>query len=218
MSYEKLYPLEPRRAREAYLSSLPLFTIITSEFTLCSSTQTTGKLDFTPFFQLREMWRWVERLLWRAIVVSSRLFEVHEDEDESNSSGSNTESLWLWFSPYTAFSAAWPPSFRTAHRSTVSSIFLRAFVLRYRVLSESPLYTPKTPAWLSQARSLAQDYRGVLSVSTKFPRAGEKNVKVEEFVDLCVAIWEASGGIGERAGWVIEVRALMNPQLLFRED
>ncbi len=201
MSYEKLHPLEPRRALEVYLSSLPLFAIITSEFTLCSSTQSTGKLDFTPIIQLREMWRWVERLLCRAVVLSSRLCEVHEDESNNNS-----ESLWRWFGHYATCSAAWPSNFRTAHRSTISSIFLHGFVLRYRVLSESPLYTSKTPAWLPQARSLAQDYRGVLSACTKFPHASERNVKVEEFVDLCVAVWEASGAIGERAGWVIEVR------------
>lgn len=201
MSYEKLYPSEPRRALQAYLSALPLFTILTSEFTLTSSTQATGKLDFTPFLQLREMWRWVERLLWRAIVLSSRLCEVHQDE----STGA-TESIWQWFAHYATCSVAWPSYFRTAHRSAVTSIYLHAFVLRYRVLSESPVYIPKAPAWLQQARSLIQDYRAILTTSTKFPHAAQKNVKVEEFVDLCVAIWEASGGIGEHAGWVIDVR------------
>lgn len=201
MSYEKLYPSEPQRALQAYSSALPLFTTLASEFTLSSSTQATGKLDFTPFFQLREMWRWVERLLWRVVILSSRLCDVHQDEPSGTS-----ESLWRWFSHYATCSAAWPSNFRTAHRSAISSIYLRAFVLRYRVLSESPIYIPKTPPWLLQARSLVQDYRAILSSSTKFPRAGERNVKVEEFVDLCVAIWEASGGMGEHAGWVIEVR------------
>lgn len=46
----------------------------------------------------------------------------------------------------------------------------------------------------------------MLNVSTKFPRAGERNVLVEEFVDLCVATWEASGAVGEHAGWVLDVR------------
>lgn len=46
----------------------------------------------------------------------------------------------------------------------------------------------------------------MLNVSTKFPRAGERNILVEEFVDLCVAIWEASGVKGEHIGWVIDVR------------
>jgi hypothetical protein len=201
MSYEKLYPAELHRALETYLSILPLFNILSTEFTLPSSTQPTGKLDFTPFYQLREMWRWVERLLWRAIVLSARLCEVHQDENTST-----TKSLWQWFGPYTTCSTSWPSSFCTAHRSAVTTIYLRAFVLRYRVLSESPVCLPKSPAWLHQARTLCQDYRAILTASTKFPRAGECNIKVEEFVDLCVAVWEAGGGMGEQAGWVIEVQ------------
>ena len=46
----------------------------------------------------------------------------------------------------------------------------------------------------------------MLDITTKFPRAGERNVLVEEFVDLCVATWEASGAVGEHAGWVLDVR------------
>jgi len=63
-----------------------------------------------------------------------------------------------------------------------------------------------TPSWLPEARSAIQEYRSVLNVSTKFPRAGERNVLVEELVDLCVATWEASGAVGEHAGWVLDVR------------
>ena len=46
----------------------------------------------------------------------------------------------------------------------------------------------------------------MLNVSTMFPRAGERNVLVEEFIDLCVATWEASGAVGEHVGWVLDVR------------
>ena len=53
---------------------------------------------------------------------------------------------------------------------------------------------------------MIQEYRSVLDVSTRFPRASERNVLVEEFVDLCVATWEASGAVGEHAGWVVDVR------------
>lgn len=44
----------------------------------------------------------------------------------------------------------------------------------------------------------------------RFPQARERNVKVEEFVDLCVAVWKASGAAGEHAGWVIDVRRSFN--------
>ncbi|KAL0066998.1 hypothetical protein AAF712_005987 [Marasmius tenuissimus] len=55
------------------------------------------------------------------------------------------------------------------------------------------------------ARSVIQEYRAILNVSTTFPKAGERNHKVEDFVDLCVAVWEASGGVGEYTGWVLDV-------------
>ncbi len=51
-----------------------------------------------------------------------------------------------------------------------------------------------------------QEYRAILSVSTSFPKAGERNTKVEDLVDLSVAVWEADGAVGEYAGWVIDVR------------
>lgn len=202
MAQEKLDPTNPLIALHTYSTSLPLFSILSSEFTHPSSTQSTGKLDFTAFYQLREMWRWVERLLWRAVVLCGSLCEVHHD---------GTDSLWQWLPLYLQSSSSWPASFRTAHRSTITCIFLRAFVLRYRMLSESPtppptldLTTSKTN-WLHQARTLCQDYRAILSSCTQFPRAGEKNWRVEEFVDTVVSVWEAGGGGGEAVGWVVEV-------------
>ncbi|KAJ7721686.1 TIP49 C-terminus-domain-containing protein [Mycena olivaceomarginata] len=63
----------------------------------------------------------------------------------------------------------------------------------------------KPPRWLHSARAVIQEYRAILSVCTRFPRARERNVKVEDFVDLCIAVWEASGAMGDYAGWVIDV-------------
>ncbi|XP_006457157.1 hypothetical protein AGABI2DRAFT_123023 [Agaricus bisporus var. bisporus H97] len=219
MSYEKLYPSDPRRALRAYLTSLPLFTILTSSsFTILSSTTSNqpstattttmqpsnGKLDFTPFLQSRELWRWVERLLWRAVVLSAQLCQVHQQRNESSTTTIDAnESFWTWFGYYKICSSAWPASFRTAHRSTVITIFLQAFVLRYR---SHTLSFSSSSNWLHDARFLVQDYRVILASSTKFPKAGERNIKVEDFVDLCVAVWEVgSGGNGERNGWVIEM-------------
>lgn len=50
----------------------------------------------------------------------------------------------------------------------------------------------------------------VLSVATVFPRAGEINHKVLDFVDLCVAIWEKGGQSEDEASWVIEVSAFLS--------
>jgi hypothetical protein len=66
----------------------------------------------------------------------------------------------------------------------------------------------KLPRWLHSARAVIQEYRAILSVCTRFPRARERNVKVEDFVDLCIAVWEASGAMGGYAGWVIDVSPL----------
>lgn len=210
MAYEKLYPSDPRRALRAYLTSLPLFAMLaSSSFTILTSNQPStsrpscGKLDFTPFLQSRELWRWVERLLWRAVVLSSQLCQVHQPRNASSATLDADESFWTWFKHYKICSSGWPAYFRTAHRSAVITIFLQGFILRYRTLTPS---LSSSPSWLHDARFLIQDYRQILANSTKFPKAGERNIKVEDFVDLCVAIWEVgSGGIGERTGWVVEV-------------
>jgi hypothetical protein len=60
-------------------------------------------------------------------------------------------------------------------------------------------------AWITEARTLLGEYRLVLAACTFFPRAGERNVKVEEYCDALVAVWERSGARGSDASWVIEV-------------
>jgi hypothetical protein len=68
-----------------------------------------GKLDNSPFTQLPELWRWVERLLWRAICLSSLTCNIHASQDNDNEEG----CLWMWSDKYTVVSASWPPTFRT---------------------------------------------------------------------------------------------------------
>lgn len=75
-------------------------------------------------------------------------------------------------------------------------------------------------AWITEARTLLEEYRPVLAASTHFPRAGERNVKVEEYADGVMAVWERSGARGSEAKWAIEVCSLgseivlkpLNPQ------
>lgn len=117
-----------------------------------------GKLDYSPFTQLRELWRWVERLLWRAICLSSLTCNIHASQDNDN----EEDCLWMWLDKYTVVSASWPPTFRTEHRSTISrstksSIYLRALVLRHGIPKDpSAMVAPpeKTPIWLHTARSV----------------------------------------------------------------
>ena len=209
MSREQLSPSEPQRALQAYSNAIPIFSSLRSEITPKSS----GKLDFTVFHQLRELWRWVERLLWRAVILSSRTADAHPQ-------GQPEHQLWQWFDYYSSCSAFWPPNFRPAHRSTVYSLHIRALILKSGAFSHSqrslspfhattntsePHLPPATHGWIQTARSVVQDYRAVLTASTKFPRAGERNMQVENFVDLCVAVWETHGAVGAQAGWVIDV-------------
>jgi len=49
------------------------------------------------------------------------------------------------------------------------------------------------------------DYRLVLTATTEFPRAGQRNTKVEEFVDISVAAWEVNGASGDQTSWVLDV-------------
>ena len=221
MSHERLSPSEIQTALKAYGNALPLFSYLQSEFTQKSIPKSSGLLDFTVFYQLRELWRWVERLLWRAVVLSSRTTLIYVE-------GEPEPQLWRWLDHYATCSSYWPATFRTDHRSTVYSLHLRALVLKNGIMCPSPLHLSKEPrpagpspftptatapssAPITQsdlhsaARSIVQEYRAILTASTRFPHAGERNVKVEEFVDLCVAIWEAHGATGEQAGWVIDV-------------
>ncbi|KAI5983730.1 hypothetical protein EDC04DRAFT_3008055 [Pisolithus marmoratus] len=195
MCYETLYPTNPERAIEAYAVALPLLSIIEFETLRAPDAQSSQAL----FVHCRELWRWVERLMFRAITLIARARPLAEPEG----------LIWTFFTHYQACGAYWIPTFRFSHRSIVAALHLHALILKHRIPSEQvPVNTslqPQTPPrWLHVARSVANDYRSILDKCTRFPRAGERNVKVEDFVDLCVAVWEASGSMSDRADWVID--------------
>ncbi|KAF8173314.1 hypothetical protein BJ912DRAFT_1024889 [Pholiota molesta] len=253
MSFEQLYPSDSSKAINAYRQALPLLATLQLElgFTSNSSAPNTGKSPYRSsalqdtglFNQMRELWRWVERLLWRAVILSAKTCDVFIDGVdaplpdnipspplESRTSSTSTvtpttttprtisNSLWTWLTHYSACSALWPPTFRAKHRSTVSVIHLRAFILRFGGIpppSPSPTPVPsKTSSgrssassgsgqkhqrsWRTEALEVVKAYRTILTASTRFPRAGKRNVKVEEFVELCIALWEA--------GWVVNYK------------
>lgn len=201
MSHEKLSPTDLQKALDAYCTAIPLITIIESEIPRTLPPTGAGKLDFTSFNRFREMWLWIDRLLWRAIILASKTCPV-------NPTGSNDDGiLWKLLSHYRTCSTYWPTKFKTEHRSIVAVLHLRALVIRAQI-SRHRQVLDKPPAWMGDARAVIADYRAILSVCTRFPKAGERNVQVEEFVDLCVAVWEASGAIGDHAGWVIDVSPL----------
>ena len=198
MSHERIAPENPQTALDAYFAAFPLLKLVTTEIP-CSLPTAAGGTPGDPgsFARYRELWRWTERLLRRSITLASKLHDLGRTQDDET-------SIWALFVHYRACSAHWPPSFRPRHRSAVLVLQLRAFILRARALSPAEVKV-KAPRWISAARSAIQEYRTLLNISTTFPRAGERNTKVEDFVDLCVAVWEADGAVGEYAGWVIDV-------------
>ncbi|KIL58581.1 hypothetical protein M378DRAFT_86295 [Amanita muscaria Koide BX008] len=227
LSYENLSPSDPQKSLSSYGAALPLIKVAASEFAFNRPTSPTAPSfrpsEPTPFMRFRELWRWVDRLIWRAIVICARTSNVLNDDTES------VDSLWTWLQLYLACSVNWTPNFRSAHRSTISIIYLRALVLRHgQSLSSLPLSTTpvssrakKLPPWFAIARSVISSYRDILQVSTKFPRAGQHNVKVEDFVDLTAAVWEAVGAYGEHAAWLIDImwwatRLTFNSPRVFR--
>lgn len=199
MSHERISPQDPQAALSAYFSAVPLINAMLPELQRGFASGSSQTLPATSgtFIRYRELWRWTERVLRRAIILSARFnnFTVEETQDVSH---------WTLQSIYLACSAHWPTSFRPELRATVATIHLRAFILRARLLAPDVLKT-KFPRWISSARSVLQELRALLSTCTQFPRAGERNTRVEDFVDLCVAVWEADGAVGEYAGWAIDV-------------
>ena len=182
---------------DIYLSASILIDTLESEIPRTVPKAGSPSPQPSSYTQYLELWRWVEQLLWRTIVIAVRI---------------STDELTLsaLFRQYFACSSHWIPSFRPQHRSTVSTLYLHFVISRAKTAGSSNS-DMGTPSWLPEARSVIQEYRSVLDISTKFPRAGERNFLVEEFVDLCVAIWEASGAVGEHAGWVIDVRLFAFP-------
>ncbi|GJE95955.1 tetratricopeptide repeat protein [Phanerochaete sordida] len=198
MSRERLSPQDPQQAIDTYMRAVPLINAVLPEIQRTvnpASAQVTSMASLS-FARFQELWRWTERALRRAIILAAQLSDPTAEDGLAG-------SFWTLQGLYRGCSAHWPPAFHPELRSTVATIHLRAFVLRARLLPSDALRA-KAPRWISSARSVLQELRALLSVCTRFPRAGERNVRVEDFVDLCVAVWEADGAVGEYAGWAID--------------
>lgn len=198
MSMEKLHPESPERALETYNTALPLLAMASNQMEWSASTSdthsaNTSSLVNSAFSSTRELWRWAERTIWRGVVLSSKSGDI---SDRSTKTG-----LWAWLEQYSTCSLRWPPTFRPRHRATVCMLHLHASVLSAHATTS----TRPTSQWLATSRAMVTDYQSVLNASTKFPKAGERNIKVEDFVDLCIAVWEAGGASGDQAPWVIDV-------------
>ena len=196
MSHEKLSPNDLEKALSAYTTAVPLINAVVGEL---QNSVSAGSTQATTFVRYRELWRWTERLLRRAIILSARTWDLRKKDEQDL-------SVWALFGLYRACGVHWPHTFRPRLRSTVATLHLHAFVLRARALP-SDVLKAQDPRWISSARSVLQETRSLLNICTQFPRAGQRNERVEDFVDLCVAVWEADGAAGENASWVIDVSA-----------
>lgn len=142
------------------------------------------------FVKYRELWRWAERLLWRASCLSAKYQSI--------------EQSFAIFRVYAAHAQYFPPTFRPNHRHTVTMLHLHAL---FATSPGSPLTLPHQTklSWITEARTLLGEYRLVLASTTRFPRAGERNVKVEEYCDAIMAVWERGGSKGSDSQWAIDV-------------
>ncbi|KAI0258551.1 hypothetical protein BC834DRAFT_975040 [Gloeopeniophorella convolvens] len=228
MSHEKLMPADVPKALTIYLAVAQKLPALENEISrnfppnpIHATSTGPGHITLMSFMRYRELWRWVERLLRRAIILASR----------SRASDSEQEcTLWALFSQYQACSEHWPPTFRAEHRSTISVLYIRALVLRARHAGRHsqpsdarfhPGTTDGLPTFLTLARRAIKDYRDVLNACSHFPKAGERNFKIEELTDLCVAVWETGGSKSGDAAWVVDVlwwatRLTFNAPRVFR--
>lgn len=217
MALEKISPTDTSTILSVYLTATQALPAIEGNVSLSvprnslhSPSSDTIQVINPSFTKYRELWRWVERLLRRAIIAASRTCSLNGEQESV---------LWSLFSQYQTCSTYWPQTFRANHRSTVAVLFIRALVLRARIEELLPLglhayfrpSNPDVPVTASTvARRAIQDYRDILNASTRFPKAGEGNVKVEELTDLCVAVWEAGGSKCGDAAWVMDVSVHQN--------
>ncbi|KAL5638932.1 hypothetical protein ACGC1H_003335 [Rhizoctonia solani] len=168
MSHERL--MDGDAAIAAYGAALPL---------IVSFNPKPGEQGI--FESRRELWRWVEMLLYRASVVSA----IYQ----------SPEHALKFLRVYSIFAVSWPATFRANHRATLYTLYIRTLCISD---------TRATPTWRDEARKITNEMRAVLNQTTVFPRAGEVNHKVLDFADGVVALWEAGGELEEDAGWVVD--------------
>ncbi|KAF8603292.1 hypothetical protein BDV93DRAFT_493559 [Ceratobasidium sp. AG-I] len=168
MAHERL--LDGTAASVAYEAALPLISGVVPR---------SGEQGV--FEARRELWRWVEMLLYRASVVCATY--RHPDD------------ALRMMRVYSVVAAHWPPTFRPHHRATLYTLYIRTLCL---------VENRGTQSWREEARRVASEMRGVLAITTVFPHAGQVNHKVLDYADACVALWEAGGEHEDDAVWVVD--------------
>lgn len=177
MAHEKLN--QPTEALASYEFALSLLEELS-----VPPASTTAPASDPSFIKYRELWRWIERLLWRVSVLASKHSSIH--------------TALTYLRKYNSFTLYYPAFFRAGHRGVLTMLHLKAL---FNTTCEGK---PKL-SWVTESRTLIETYRVVLAVCTNFPKAGDRNRKVEEYCDGLVAVWERIGADGMDSRWVIDV-------------
>ncbi|KAI6043630.1 hypothetical protein EDC04DRAFT_2890779 [Pisolithus marmoratus] len=198
MCYETfLYPTNPERAIEAYAVALPLLSIIEFETLRAPDAQSSQAL----FVHCRGT-----MAVGRTTHVSR-----HHSHCACTAFG---RAGGLDMDVLHALPSVWRlldtnvQILSSVHRCRPPS---PCSLLKHRIPSEQVpveylLAASDTPTMVTRGAFRRKRLRSILDKCTRFPRAGERNVKVEDFVDLCVAFGKQAvdvgqGGLGYRYPW-----------------
>lgn len=221
MSHESLNKVSA--ALQAYDAGLQLV----QSLDLLGITTKDEKAVTAVFREYRELWRWVERLLRRRCIIASRRLyaplSTWSDDAIHRFSRSTVDGSTPYFKTYRDYAPKWTPGFRPYGCGMILSLQLRALCLhtpfpRPTSLSINNSSTrcksSSQTSWHRDAQDCAEYYQKVLEAHVTFPRAGERNDVVNDFVDMCMAIWERGGCLESEAVWVTEVSSIHYALLL----
>lgn len=137
----------------------------------------------TDFASRREALRWLSKALARATVISGRSDDL--------------QRTLRFARAYHTIGRDWPIPFRPKQRQAMLDIYLQALQAD----------RPPTPIlrWQKETRSALIHGQRLLGGTTTFPRAGETNWAVINFIERSVELWEDGGMQQDDARQVISI-------------
>lgn len=210
LCYELCQQPQAERALEAYreatnlFASLPDLTRSFNESFL--NTEPSLLRQPSSFSTYREAHRWISRALSRGTVISARSTHLH--------------TTLAFARTYHLIAREWPTSFRPRQRQVMLSIYLRVLHAAYMPYPALPpkkgtrwfVFDKEFPAkgsmadiWLRESRAVMSQGQRLLNETTKFPKAGEVNWLVVNFIQRCVELWERSGLLEQEARETIKL-------------
>lgn len=192
-------------------SDLPSLVIPLANSFLVKEAPLESTFNNSTFMGLREAHRWVARALCRGSVLAAR--QPHVD-------------VTLRFvRSYHAIAQLWPSTFRPSQRSFMLKLYLSALHNSYIPHPSSraspgfqwlvfPMPSTIMPngtvaqIWSREAVTAMEQGMVLLGQVTEFPKAGNINWRVVEFMQACVRLWERSGYQQSVASQAIKVNTI----------